>query len=335
MNKIQDIFEFITYNAKYFRFTDITKAFLGLAKISLEVRTGSRVPFIDLNKVYRIRMKNGYNIDLPLTSLIDLMELIKSRKSKIKILNNYILVDEKDKIPIRYIKTGLYAYLKGFRYNDECNVWEYKDDSMHVKFSEINYTGIEIFSDKIYNIDKVSGDVLDIGGNIGASAIYFAKKGAKKVILVEPLPNIVKVAKRNIDINNLSEKIVIINAALGIKNSILDIPADIDVEDSRYFSTNSVDKYKDSHLTKVPVITMKDVFREINEPYLLKMDCEGCEYDVIPYSYDLIKMFKIIFMELHGKKSKRFQILKILEHDFDCKILHSSAITTMIKCEHK
>jgi len=47
---------------------------------------------------------------------------------------------------------------------------------MHVKFSEINYTGIEIFSDKIYNIDKVSGDVLDIGGNIGASAIYFAKK---------------------------------------------------------------------------------------------------------------------------------------------------------------
>lgn len=157
----------------------------------------------------------------------------------------------------------------------------------------------------------------------------------QKNILVETLPNIVKVAKRNIDINNLSEKIVIINAALGIKNSILDIPADIDVEDSRYFSRNSVDKYKDSHLTKVPVITMKDVFREINEPYLLKMDCEGCEYDVIPYSYDLIKMFKIIFMELHGKKSKRFQILKILEHDFDCKILHSSAITTMIKCEHK
>ena len=50
---------------------------------------------------------------------------------------------------------------------------------MHVKFSEINYTGIEIFSDKIYNIDKVSGDVLDIGGNIGASAIYFSKKGKK------------------------------------------------------------------------------------------------------------------------------------------------------------
>jgi hypothetical protein len=62
---------------------------------------------------------------------------------------------------------------------------------MHVKFSEINYTGIEIFSDKIYNIDKASGDVLDIGGNIGASAIYFAKK-----YLVEPLPNIVKVAKK-------------------------------------------------------------------------------------------------------------------------------------------
>jgi len=67
-------------------------------------------------------MKNGYNIDLPLTSLIDLMELIKSRKSKIKILNNYILVDEKDKIPIRYIKTGLYAYLKGFRYNEMTSV---------------------------------------------------------------------------------------------------------------------------------------------------------------------------------------------------------------------
>jgi hypothetical protein len=54
---------------------------------------------------------------------------------------------------------------------------------MHVKFSEINYTGIEIFSDKIFNIDKVSGDVLDIGV-ISVLVLYILQKGAKKVILL-------------------------------------------------------------------------------------------------------------------------------------------------------
>ena len=42
----------------------------------------------------------------------------------------------------------------------------------------------------------------DVGANIGDSSIYFALKGAKKVIALEPLPANYEMAVKNIELNN-------------------------------------------------------------------------------------------------------------------------------------
>jgi hypothetical protein len=48
----------------------------------------------------------------------------------------------------------------------------------------------------------------------------------------------------------------------------------------------------------------------------LKMDCEGCEFDVIN-DYQHVKLFKELIIEHHGVPDK---LLKILNNDYKCKM---------------
>jgi FkbM family methyltransferase len=48
---------------------------------------------------------------------------------------------------------------------------------------------------------------VDIGGNIADSAIYFALRGANKIVCIEPLPKNCELARKNILFNNFSHKI--------------------------------------------------------------------------------------------------------------------------------
>jgi hypothetical protein len=57
------------------------------------------------------------------------------------------------------------------------------------KNDEINGSICDEFGDEIYDFCDVNGRyVVDVGANVGASAIYFATRGAKKVLAFEPFP---------------------------------------------------------------------------------------------------------------------------------------------------
>ena len=72
-----------------------------------------------------------------------------------------------------------------------------------------------VFVHEEYSALNVYGqNVIDIGANIGDSAIYFAAKGARHVYAFEPFPSTFECAKNNVEINDLREKITIINAGL-------------------------------------------------------------------------------------------------------------------------
>jgi len=56
---------------------------------------------------------------------------------------------------------------------------------------------------------------------------------------------------------------------------------------------------------------------------ILKMDCEGCEYDIILKDYDTIKEFDEIGFEYHTYNTK-IPVKKLLEKlnkDFECKFI--------------
>jgi len=138
---------------------------------------------------------------------------------------------------------------------------------------------IEIFAEDQYEVPEVlSGlrgrEVVDVGANVGDSALYFVLNGAKKVIAVEPLPNVARCAEENVRLSGATDKVRVLNAALS--NEPASVPCDYDVFSSGAFST-----LKGSGPCRVPGVTLDDLLDMIDDPYLLKMDCEGCEAQVI------------------------------------------------------
>jgi tRNA G37 N-methylase Trm5 len=119
--------------------------------------------------------------------------------------------------------------------------------------------------------------VVDVGAFVGDSSIYFALKGARKVIAIEPHPEAYVEMLENIKLNNLENIIVPINAYL-------------------------ICEQNKAHFGEAPMVTLNDVVSKysIDGNAVLKMDCEGCEYDIILYDYAHVKLFDEIILEYHA-----------------------------------
>ena len=120
--------------------------------------------------------------------------------------------------------------------------------------------------------------VVDIGGNIADSAIYFALWGANKIVCIEPLPKNCELARKNVQFNNFSHKISAVLAGCS-KNS-----GEINIDPS--YSNGVFSTLKEFKVgIKVPLLTLQDILNQYalasDDPVILKMDCEGCEYEVI------------------------------------------------------
>ena len=138
--------------------------------------------------------------------------------------------------------------------------------------------------------DKI---IVDIGGNIGDTALQFAKQGAE-VYSFEPVPPIYDIALKNIDLNpDLKDKIHFYNYAISNKKGEIDI-----AYGGEGTSAGSSTYSKKGKVYKVNTITLKDILSNLCPNVdLLQMDCEGSEYDIIPNSN--LSMFKEIIIEYH------------------------------------
>jgi len=161
---------------------------------------------------------------------------------------------------------------------------------------------IETFAEGEYEVPEVlSGlrgrEVVDVGANTGDTALYFVLNGARKVIAVEPLPNVAKCAEENVRLSGATDKVKVLNAALS--SGPVSVPCDYDVSSSGVFSA-----LKGSGPCKVPGVTLSDLINAIEDPYLLKMDCEGCEAQVIlGPEREKLRAFENIVFETHPLNS--------------------------------
>lgn len=70
-----------------------------------------------------------------------------------------------------------------------------------------------------YLDENRSGAVLDIGGNIGMTSIAFLREGIfEKGVTFEPFPNTFRILKKNIEQNELSDRLIAHNVALSDRN---------------------------------------------------------------------------------------------------------------------
>lgn len=137
--------------------------------------------------------------------------------------------------------------------------------------------------------------VLDIGANIGDTGIFYALNGAKKVIGIEPFPKNFDYAQRNIQINNFDNVITLLQAGCSSKKEIVKIDPD--------YQSNIESEVKNFKTgIDIPMITIQDIINtyKIPKSSVLKIDCEGCEYDIIEnISFETISYFTNIQIEYH------------------------------------
>jgi FkbM family methyltransferase len=182
------------------------------------------------------------------------------------------------------------------------------------KFKKLRHPILNIFITNIYGLLNVRNKiVVDVGAYIGDSAIYFALRGAKRVIAIEPHPLAFKEMLENIKLNNLEKVIAPINAGLTSRSGSICIKnVNVEETESSYHSPGACD-------TNVPATTLSEVISKYGvagDLFVLKMDCEGCEYDVILNDYEHIKLFEELVVEYHG--SLENILLNILRKDFNC-----------------
>jgi len=184
-----------------------------------------------------------------------------------------------------------------------------------------------IFAKSEYEVPEVlSGlrgrEVIDVGANAGDSALYFILHGARKVIAIEPLPNIARCAEENVRLSGATDKVKVLNVALS--SGPVNVPCDYDVSSSGGFST-----LKGSGPCKVPGVTLSDLIGMIGDPFLLKMDCEGCEAQVIlGPERERLRAFEHIIFETHPHitdVSNEKLLASLKELGLECK-LHMATV---------
>lgn len=141
------------------------------------------------------------------------------------------------------------------------------------------YELIETFLTEYYEFyDLKDCTVVDIGGFVGETAIYFAGKGASRVIVFEPTPPLYRMVQENIRLNRLENVVQTRCEAVSDKcgESNLSYRRDAPSTSSTYFS------YYDSEHYRVKTASFASIAQELGHIDLLKMDCEGQEHTIIP-----------------------------------------------------
>ena len=167
---------------------------------------------------------------------------------------------------------------------------------------------VNVFLKNSYRVLPVKGKtVIDVGSNIGDSLIYFALRDAEKIIGVEPFPRNYELAKKNIEVNNFSDKIIILLAGCSATSGYITV-------DPEYESgiDSKLDEFRDG--IKVPLLTLKQILNDFNVPNdsILKMDCEGCEYEtILTTPEEIFERFSHIMIEYHhGYKNLKEKLEK-------------------------
>ena len=148
--------------------------------------------------------------------------------------------------------------------------------------------------DDYFNVlDVRNKSVLDVGAYVGDSAILFVLRGARRVVAVEPSPWAYNVAKKNVEANGLGDVITLVNCAVAREDGkVLMLPA---AETSSGFRA----VIAAGGQVPVPTCTLDSLIERYGPFDVVKMDCEGCEHESIPYSRRIGEV-KEILVEYHG-----------------------------------
>ena len=177
-----------------------------------------------------------------------------------------------------------------------------------------------VFKKERYKGIRLQGNVvLDIGANIGDSSFYFFCNGAGTVYCLEPSPLLFKILRANILYNNLQDHVIPMNVGIGKEKTILlsNSPLSNDIVNR---GTPLREERANGARTAVKLKSLDTIVNELSlENAVLKMSCEGCEYEsILEAKNDTLRTFTEIFLEFFDG---RYKILgkKLIDSGFEIK----------------
>ncbi|HEY7165099.1 MAG TPA: FkbM family methyltransferase [Candidatus Binatia bacterium] len=150
------------------------------------------------------------------------------------------------------------------------------------------------------------GSIVDVGAALGVYILNFRAITDRPIIAYEPSPLPFALAEYNVRANSLVD-VRIRNVACGNSAGWVQLAAGINsaiVPDKRG-AASAFDASDDvlENSVSVPLVRLDDDLRASGPVSLLKIDCEGFEYQVLSGSAEVIEKYHpIIFLELHPKQ---------------------------------
>jgi len=141
----------------------------------------------------------------------------------------------------------------------------------------------------MYSIDFNNKVVLDVGAFVGDTAVFFASKGARKIVAYEPVPYHVKFIQMNAELNGVN--IELHDEGMGDTNENKTI----------FYDTFGMDFgwKQGSNQLEIKTRNAQQVINDSNAD-MAKIDCKGAEESLLQVPNETLRKIPQYIIEVHS-----------------------------------
>ncbi len=183
-----------------------------------------------------------------------------------------------------------------------------------------------------------TGYLVDVGVNMGLYTMFMRSNSTLPIVAYEPQPFLCDLARRSVAFNHFTDievrnigcgaergelpfhnspngSVAIGMDASSVTTSPLSAPMDWEAQAHRLYCGDTI--------TKIPITTLDEDLANIDKIALLKIDCEGFEYQILQGAQQLLKRHRpLLFVEVHPEQLVQFghstrELLELISPDYE------------------
>lgn len=241
------------------------------------------------------------NVFMPFVHAGDISNIMKNRKIASQFQNSSSVMVNDTKVSNTTSNGSKNGFLS-FNYKKKNLKFYY--NSKNRMLETVGMIRDEFINQESGRINVKNKDVVDIGAYVADTSIYYAMNGARHVYAFEPYPYFYNIGLKNLQLNKLSKKITLTNAGCGSETS----KAKLNESDTNFNRVQS----KGKSTKGINIMSLNEIVKKYGiKNGSLKVDCEGCEYDIIlKTDSNVLRKFSYIQIEYHYGYANLLERLK-------------------------